>query len=474
MPRHIFALFSILFLSHISFSQTVNIPLSQTQLEAEVVASNLDIPWDLTWSPDGYIWFSERNGNVKRMNPQNQEVELIFQVPDVFQSQENSGLHALAIDPGFPLVPYVYLHYTYRLTRSKIVRYVWDWQSKSLSNPLTLLEDIPAGSSHNGSRIVFENENTLFLSLGDAYQSGFVQDLEAFHGKILRMHTDGSIPEDNPFRNSRVWSWGHRNVQGLVRTSDGRMYGSEHGLGEDDELNKIEKGHNYGWPNVKGYCNWPSEQVFCQDSNVTVPVVSWAPGFAPCGLAYYDHPAIPEWRNSLLQVFLKAGDGSLGQRMQQIKLDESGTAATEINDLLIQTYGRLRDVLVIPDGRIYICTSNQEPNGDLVRSSDDDKIIEIRNPAVHNTPPVGEFIPPAEVQVFPNPVEKDLLLQFPELGGEVSIRLLDLTGRVIREESFALNGYTYSMSRGEIQAGTYVLLVQLPSGQNFSKKLIFN
>ena len=139
------------------------------------------------------------------------------------------------------------------------------------------------------------------------------------------------------------------------------MYSSEHGPNNDDEINIIEKGRNYGWPAVEGFCNTASEQSFCTANNVKQPLKAWTPTAAVCGLDYYNNAAIPQWKNSLLLVSLK------NARLYQLKLDPSFTTIISTNEYFTNDYGRMRDLCISPAGRVYICTSN----------GNDDKIIRI-------------------------------------------------------------------------------------------------
>lgn len=444
------------------FGQAFTLTLDSTELEVEVLKTELEIPWDLNWAPDGWIWFNERNGTINRLNPQTRALQQVFQVPDVFQSSDNSGCHALALDPDFPQRPHVYLHYTYDPDTSRLVRYTYLPAENTLVNPLVLMDGILAAASHNGSRIVFSDDGSkLFLCMGDAYRGSTPQDLQYKNGKVLRINLDGSIPEDNPVPGNPAWTWGHRNPQGLV-FGRGILYSSEHGGGEDDELNIIRKGENYGWPEVRGFCNWDIEIPFCADSGVMEPLMTWSPTYAPAGLAYYDHEAIPEWQHSLLLVFLKSGTGDLGQRMQQLSLNEAGDSVMAVTDFFTNTFGRLRDVVVAPDGRVFICTSNQETNGDAVVQADDDKIIEIRNPAVHTTRRAGNLPSLGTVSVFPNPAAGALNVQLLPVKGAVTLHLLDLLGRELWQESFRAQAAPMVVPRGKLPAGNYLLQVCKP------------
>ncbi len=348
-----------------------------TMLEVNVVAENLTIPWDLVWD-DGKIWFTEKQGNIKVLDPETGSIQHIHKVEGVFVSTvENSGLHALALHPNWPDSSYLFCHYSYDSLASRLTRFRYHPTTQTLSNPHHIIPHLEGARSHNGSRLVVAPDNTLFFCTGDAYLFDPAQDVNSLNGKVLRFNPDGTVPADNPYPNSLVWSIGHRNPQGLTLGPNGQLYNSEHGPSNDDELNHVVKGGNYGWPKVNGKCDLPSEQKFCIANNVVEPLHAWTPTEAPSGLHYYAHEAIPEWNNCLLQAFLKA------RKIGALQLSEDGTKMLGQKDYFEVDYYRFRDVLVTPDGRVFACTSNKEVANPPQRDNDD-KIIEIRNYDYHH------------------------------------------------------------------------------------------
>lgn len=220
----------------------------------------------------------------------------------------------------------------------------------SLSAPQTLLDSLPSANIHNGGRMAIGPDGMLYASVGDASNPGQAQDLQALGGKILRMAPDGSIPEDNPFENSLVYSYGHRNVQGLAWSDDGSMYASEFGQNTFDELNVIEAGGNYGWPEVEGKDG--------ANGQYTDPIAQWPPSEAsPSGMAILDGTAyLANLRGEVLRtVALHA-------------------PATE-HELLDGRLGRLRDVLVDPGGSLLVLTNNTDGRGRP--GPGDDRIVRI-------------------------------------------------------------------------------------------------
>ncbi|WP_293310054.1 PQQ-dependent sugar dehydrogenase [Pedobacter sp. UBA5917] len=331
--------------------------LPDVELKAKVVVSGLNLPWDMVYGPDNFIWFTEKAGKISRLNPSTGQITPLLTISEVRTNGEG-GLLGMALHPDFTSNPYVYVVYGYGNTyRAKVVRYTYG--GGNLGSPLVLLDQIPAASIHNGSRLLISG-GKLFISTGDASDTANPQNVNSLAGKILRINLDGSIPADNPYPNNPVWSLGHRNAQGLVQVGN-KIFSSEHGPDSDDEINIIEKGRNYGWPNIKGFCNESGEQSFCSANNVMEPLINWTPTIAPSGLAYYNNNYIPQFKNSLLLAVLK------GTKLMQLKLDETQSKITGTKDFYVSTYGRIRAVCQSPEGKIYICTSN----------GSDDKIVEI-------------------------------------------------------------------------------------------------
>lgn len=364
-----------------------------SSLEVTTVASHLDVPWEITWGPDNWIWFTEQSGTVSKVNPATGEVKLLLRiVPDVYRNR-TLGLLCMALHPDMEHFPYVYLNYTYMKGKdlwSRWARYTYD--GTKLGEPLTLLE-VPANVGHNGSRIAFAPDGKLMLATGDAdprndeRNGGNAQNLESLSGKILRLNIDGTVPEDNPFPGSAVWALGFRVPQGLVYASNGKLYSAEHGNVINDEVNLIQRGANYGYPNVSGVCDTPKEKPYCEAHDIKPPLMAWTPTIAPSGLDYYNHPAIPEWQNSLLLVTLKT------QSLRVLKLNQKGDAVLGEKVYFEKEFGRLRDVCVSPDGDVYVSTSNRDWNpAEGFPMAKDDRILKIskRNTTVTATPSKAE------------------------------------------------------------------------------------
>lgn len=392
----------------LSLSSHAQEAMGATVIQKTTVVSNLSVPWDMVYGPDGWIWFTELSGNIKRMNPDTYQVQQVFAISDVALFGFSVGLHSMVLHPDFNTNHYLYVHYAYTNTTSKIVRYEYDVANNTLINPAIILGSIPAGVSHNGSRMVILDDK-LFICIGDTYSTPAVaQSLTSINGKVLRMNLDGSIPDDNPIAGSYIWSFGHRNPQGMCY-GNGKLYSSEHGTSANDEVNIIQMNRNYGWPTVEGVCNTSAEITFCNANNVAEPIWSWSPSIAPAGMDLYQSDAIPEWNNSLLVAVLK------GKELLQLKLSDDGSQVVQQNVIIVNTYGRLRDVLVIPDGRVFICTSNKDYTGTPVAG--DDRIIELRNPDVMATHNVQQL----SMAVYPVPADRELFISSPNKAGSISI-----------------------------------------------------
>ena len=347
-------------------------PASVEGLRIETVVSGLDTPWDLAWGPDGQIWVTERGGRVSRVNPASGQRTTAGQLADVAESGE-SGLMGMTFHPDFATQPYVYLSHTYLQSgslRNRLVRARWDGQA--LGAPEVLLANIPASGIHDGSRLAIGPDRLLYMTTGDASSADLAQDRSSLAGKVLRLTLTGQPAPGNAF-GTVVYSFGHRNAQGLVfNTSTGALYSTEHGPGDNDEVNLIASGRNFGWPTVHGTCDDDigAERAFCQANNVVEPLTTWTPTIAPAGADLYLADLIPQWKGSLLFASLR------GSALYRLTLSADGQRVTAREALFRDVYGRLRDVLVAPDGTVYLATSNRDGRGSP--ASDDDRILRIR------------------------------------------------------------------------------------------------
>jgi glucose/arabinose dehydrogenase len=327
------------------------------------VVTNLDTPWSLAFSKNGILFFTERPGYVKAFY-NNTLINLKVENLNVKEIGEG-GLLGIALDPNFPNSPYIYLYYTYEEEKlwNRVVRY--KFENWSLIDQKILIDKIPAATLHNGGRIKFGPDGKLYITTGDATQKDLAQDINSLAGKILRINPDGSIPEDNPFPNSPVYSYGHRNPQG-IDWFDNLMFSSEHGPSGElgyahDEINFIIKGANYGWPIVVGISN---------DKRFKNPILDTGEEtWAPSGISFYKGNIYPELKNKLLVATLR------GKHLRIIEIDFKEIKVLNHYAILSNMLGRIRDVVEGPDGYIYIATSNKDGRG--IPALDDDRIVKL-------------------------------------------------------------------------------------------------
>lgn len=338
-------------------------------VRVRTLASGLDTPWDIVPGPDGQLWVAERGGRISRVDPATGARTTAGTIA-VTETGE-SGLMGIAFHPDAPAQPYLYAVHSYSAggaIRNRLVRL--RVTAGTLGAPEPLLQDIPGGVVHDGARVVVGPDRLLYVTTGDAGDGRLAQDPASLAGKVLRLTLDGAPAPGNP-SGTAVWTLGHRNPQGLAfHPRTGALYASEHGAADNDEINLLRAGANYGWPTVRGLCDGDAgaaETAFCQANPVAEPLTTWTPTIAPAGLAVYDAARIPQWRGSLLLASLK--DATL----HRLTLSADGARVTAREALYRGRYGRLRAVLVAPDGRVYVGTSNRDGRGSP--AADDDRIL---------------------------------------------------------------------------------------------------
>lgn len=387
----------------------ISIPVTaQKEFTVRPVATGLEIPWEIEWGPDGTLWTTERTGVMSRIDPENGTKKVILDRRDVVFLKEETGMLGFTWHPDFPDSPFVYVayvggkrHHYWRV----VERYTFT--NDTLTDPKRIFTFDPAASYHQGCRLQFGPDRKLYVTMGDSPGVDSAAVDSTLNGKILRMNSDGTVPYDNPVPGLLMFTKGHRNVQGIDILPNGKMWVSEHGNIIEDEVNLLQAGRNYGWPFVEGYCDDEEfEKPYCDSVNVVEP--KWTSGtsttVAPCGMRYYNHDAYPALANSLLMTTLKNGT------LFQFTLNDSGTAITSTREHLVRALGRLRDVAISPDGRVFLCTSNREPNAYTpFPSEEDDQIVELIPVADTATP---EFSAPDTVYVKARPNDM-LFFQLP-------------------------------------------------------------
>ena len=339
---------------------STQVTLEETTLDTTTLITGLNIPWEIKYGPDDWLWVTERHGRVSRIHPETGEQLVILDHTDVVHQQGESGMLGMVLHPDFDEVPRVYLVYTYQSGGIKERLVYFDYQDNSLVNETVLLEGIPGNSTHDGSRLVITPDQKILMTTGDAQDQAAAQDINSLNGKILRLNLDGTIPADNPFGSDNyTYTFGHRNAQGLDYGYNGILYSSEHGPSTDDEVNIIEEGRNYGWPEVLGFCDTPAEQDFCEEHDVKEPMIAWTPTIAPSDIIYYDSDAIPEWEHTILLTVLK------DKRVVELELSPDGKEITAEKQWFVSYWGRLRDICTGTDGELYLAT-----NGDSWSNND--------------------------------------------------------------------------------------------------------
>jgi glucose/arabinose dehydrogenase len=334
------------------------------RFQVETLASGLEAPWDLAFVPDGRILLTERPGRVRVIQDGALRPEPLVTIAEVAAEGEG-GLLGIALDPNFAQNQGVYLYYTHRAENNqlhnRVVRYTL--VGSQLSDPRIVVDGIPGAGIHNGGRIAFGPDGKLYVTAGDASQSERAQDPAALAGKILRLNSDGSIPSDNPFATSPVYALGLRNPQGLAwQPGTNQLYATEHGPQAHDEVNRIDPGGNYGWPQMQGDAG-PS-------AGATPPVLeSGATTWAPTGATLVQAATFAQWQGSLLFA------GRRSETLWKLVVSPSTTRPPTLEPLIQGEYGRLRTVVEGPDGMLYLLTSNRDGRGSP--APDDDRLLRI-------------------------------------------------------------------------------------------------
>lgn len=341
-----------------------------TDIVVEEVVGELEVPWSIVFTDAERMLVSERPGRI-RIIENNKLVKRPLATFDEVSSQDEEGLMGLALDPNYRENKQVYACIAYPKDEGlvdKVISFIDE--GTSISNQTTILDNIPAGRFHAGCRLAFGPDGLLYITTGDATDKEIAQDSKSLGGKILRIGADGSIPQDNPFPNSPIWTLGHRNPQGIGwHPTTGALLESEHGpSGFDgplggDEINEIIKGENYGWPRVS------HEKT---DPQFATPLVVYTPAVAPGSGTFYDGTILTQFTNHFLFGGLK------GEGVYDVELTDEAPHTVVSQGVIPQTakYGRIRDVATGPDGYIYFSTSNRDGRGDTPHPQDD-KILRI-------------------------------------------------------------------------------------------------
>jgi glucose/arabinose dehydrogenase len=315
---------------------------------ARTIATGLQVPWGIAFLPGGDALVSERTtGRILRVSPGGRRRRVVMRVPGVDTDSGEGGLLGLAVSPRYARDRWVYAYFTSG-SDNRIVRF------RLGGGVRPVLTGLRRGEIHNGGRIAFGPDGKLYAGVGETGDSSLAQNRRSLGGKILRMNPDGSVPSDNPFGGSLVWSYGHRNVQGLAWDRSGRLWATEFGQDEFDEVNLIRRGRNYGWPEVEG-------RGSTDGGRFTNPSVTWSTSEAsPSGAAI-----------ARGTMFIGALQGE-----EVLRVGLNGTRARKRTALLQGRYGRIRTVVRAPDGSLWVTTSNRDGRGSP--RDGDDRIVRIR------------------------------------------------------------------------------------------------
>ncbi|QIB65930.1 PQQ-dependent sugar dehydrogenase [Kineobactrum salinum] len=339
------------------------------------VVEGLTRPWAMTFLPDGDMLVTEKAGSLRIVRDGKLLEEPVAGIPEVF-NQGQGGLLDVVMHPDFAANQLLYLSYSKPLadgaSTTAVIR--GRYRDGRLRDVEELFEADSRGRGHYGSRIAFDGKGYMYITVGDrqASPSGNLeahpaQSLADHHGVVVRLHEDGSIPEDNPFVDQdkalpEIWSYGHRNAQGLaIDRASGNVWITEHGPQGGDELNLVERGANYGWPVVGYGVNYGSGKAIHEGTHregMTQPRKVWVPSIATSGLILYQGDAFPHWRGHLL-----AG-GLAGKQVTLLELD--GTSVVR-HQTLAHNVGRVRDIRTGPDGYIYLALDHTDSDSPILR-----------------------------------------------------------------------------------------------------------
>ena len=345
-------------------------PMEEVQEVAyalEEIAGGLEVPWGIVFTSPSRMLVSERSGRIRVVENDSLRAEPLITFPEVSTGGEE-GLMSLALHPNYARNKFAYASYAYPKAGELFVKVVRFTDKGDSADTITIImDDIPAARFHAGCELAFGPDGKLYITTGDATDRTLAQDMDSLAGKILRVNDDGSVPSDNPFTDSPIWSYGHRNPQGISWDEAGNLYSTEHGPsgfdgpGGGDEINRIVKGGNYGWPLVS------HEQT--QEGTIA-PIALYTPAEAPGSALVYSGSVFPQFKGNVFFGALR------GEGLWRVQIDsENPDRVLGQEKLFDGEYGRIREVTEGPDGFIYFTTSNRDGRGTPLAS--DDRVFRI-------------------------------------------------------------------------------------------------
>ncbi len=340
-------------------------------IKVEKIAVDLKNPWGMTMLPDGTILVTERPGTIKLIDPKTQTKQNVDGAPKVW-AQRQGGLLDIAADPNFSENKTVYLTFSdpssIRGAGTSVASATFEIiPTPRLTNLKSLfsMKNKTSSGVHFGSRIAFDNNDNIFITVGDRGKSSRAQDPFDTAGKILRIKKDGSIPSDNPYADGKkalpeIWSIGHRNPQGATFNKEtNQLWTVAHGARGGDEINTPKAGKNYGWPKISYGTKYSGAKIGIgtKAKGLEQPLYFWDPSIAPSGLDFYSGNLIPEWKGNLFAGALKS--------QLLTRLEIKGGKIIHEEQILESKFGRIRDVRSFPDGALWLITDDSD--GELLR-----------------------------------------------------------------------------------------------------------
>ena len=331
-------------------------------INVRVVTQNLTVPWGIAFLPDSSMLVTERDGWLRKVDASGNLQSDPITIVDVTATGEG-GLLGIVLHPDFASNRFFYIYYTSDaggVTHNTVERWTLSEDERSAEFEREIVPNIPSGRFHNGGRLRIGPDEKLYVTTGDARDPELSQDPNSLAGNILRVELDGSIPTDNPEPSSAIWVMGLRNSQGIDWRDDGIMVLTDHGPSGDldryghDEINVAKPGDNLGWPDIYA-CE--------EDENLHSPSMTWTNAMPPGGHAIYKGTEIPEWENDVFIGVMGINDPDV-PHLHRIRIsDEGQVTLSEYYLRFEESYGRLRDVIMGPDGGLYITTSNCDGRG---------------------------------------------------------------------------------------------------------------